>query len=431
MGSSRDFKAMTTATPKPLPGRPAFWPAVPDRIEDLGIPMPLVVNLALRHIRVQGTSSLRALSRSMKVSIGVTEALYHYLRQQLFLDVEGMRGDDYAFKLTNKGREQATERSQLGNYAGPMPVHVNAYHHGAREQAAHPKVTRATLYDAFSDLVIPDSMFDQLGPALISHRSLFLYGPTGNGKTSIAERILRIYDDAILVPYAIDVDGHIVTLFDPVVHREVDLSDDYLDPRWVVCRRPCVTVGGELVPSMLELRLDESTGIYSAPLQMKANNGIFLIDDFGRQVMSPRELLNRWIVPLDRRVDYLTLSHGVKFKIPFELLVVFSTNLEPRELADEAFLRRIHTKVYVEEVSAEIFDRIFTRVAERSGAPWDPESPERLRRLCLERSPALRACYPMDIMDLMRSICEYEQRPLRITGAEMQRAADLYFTKNI
>lgn len=423
---------MTTATPKPQPERPAFWPVVPDRIEDLGIPMPLVVNLALRHIRVQGTSSLRALSRSMKISIEATEALYHYLRQQQFLDVVGMQGDDYAFKLTNKGREQATERSQLGNYAGPMPVHVEAYHRAAREQAAHPKVTRELLYSAYSDLVIPDSMFDQLGPALISHRSLFLYGPTGNGKTSIAERILRIYDDAILVPYAIDVDGHIVTLFDPVVHREVEgAADDYLDPRWVVCRRPCVTVGGELVPGMLELRLDEATGIYSAPLQMKANNGIFLIDDFGRQVMSPRELLNRWIVPLDRRVDYLTLSHGVKFKIPFEMLVVFSTNLEPRELADEAFLRRIHTKVYVEEVEPEIFDRIFARVVEHAGAPVAADAAEFLRRLCLERSPALRACYPVDILDIMRSICEYEQRPLRITQAEMQRAADLYFTKNI
>lgn len=420
---------MTTATKQQL-SRPAFWPVVPDRIEDLGIPQPMVVNLALRHIRVQGTSCLRSLSQSMKVSIGVVEALYHYMRQQQFLDVEGMRGDDYYFRLTGKGREQAAERSQLGNYAGPMPVNLDTYHHGAREQAARPQVTRELLRRAYADLVVPDSMFDQLGPALISHRSLFLYGPTGNGKTSIAERVLRIYDDAILVPYAIDVDGHIVTLFDPVVHREVDIADDYLDPRWVPCRRPCVTVGGELVPEMLELRLDHATGIYSAPLQMKANNGILLIDDFGRQVMSPRELLNRWIVPLDRRVDYLTLSHGVKFKIPFELLVVFSTNLEPRELADEAFLRRIHTKVYVEAVSPEVFDRILERVVEAAGAPCAVTG-EMLRAKCLKRSGALRACYPVDIVEIMRSICAYEQRPLDITAAEMERAADLYFTRNL
>lgn len=421
----------TTGTQTQQPGRPAFWPVVPDRIDDLGIPKTLVVDLALRHIRVQGSSSLRALSRSMKVSIPVVESLYHHFRQQQFLDVEGMQGDDYVFRLTNKARELVAGRSELGNYAGPVPVSLDAYEGAVRAQMARPKVTRTLLRGAYHDLVVPDSMFDQLGPALISHRSLFLYGPTGNGKTSLAERILRIYGDAIVVPYAVSVDGHVITLFDPVVHREVELADDYLDARWVVCRRPCITVGGELVPQMLELRLDDATGVYSAPLQMKANNGILLIDDFGRQVMSPRELLNRWIVPLDRRVDFLTLSHGVKFKIPFELLVVFSTNLEPRDLADEAFLRRIHTKVYVEAVGQEIFDQIFTRVVDRTGAPWDPESPAYLRKLCLEHSPELRACYPVDIVDIMRSICDYEQRPFQISRGEIERAVSLYFTKNI
>jgi predicted ATPase with chaperone activity len=422
---------MTTGTKIEQSGRPAFWPPTPDRIDDLGIPKPMVVELALRHIRVQGTSSLRALSRSMKLPIGVVESLYHYFRQQQFLDVEGMVGEDYSFRLTSKARELVSARSQLGNYAGPTPVSVEAYYEAVRAQIAKPLVTRERLREVFHDLVVPASMLDQLGPALISHRSLFLYGPTGNGKTSIAERLLRVYTDNIVVPHAISVDGHIVTLFDPVVHRELDLADDYLDQRWAVCRRPCITTGGELVPGMLELRLDQAAGIYAAPLQMKANNGIFLIDDFGRQVMSPRELLNRWIVPLDRRVDYLTLSHGVKFQIPFEMLVVFSTNLEPRELADEAFLRRIHTKVYIEAVGAEAFDQILARVVERAGVACDPEIPGFLRRLCLDRSSALRACYPVDICDIMASICTYEGRPLRITREEIGRAAELYFTKNI
>jgi hypothetical protein len=422
---------MTTGTQTNQPGRPVFWPVTPDRIDDLGIPAPMAVELALRHIRVQGTSSLRALSHSMKVSIPVVESLYHHLRQQQLLDVAGMLGDDYSFRLTSKARELISSRSQLGNYAGPAPVSVDAYYQAVRSQMARPRVTRSELREVFHDLVVPDSMLDQLGPALISHRSLFLYGPTGNGKTSIAERILRIYTDAIVIPYAINVDGFVITLFDPVVHREVDLADDYLDPRWTVCRRPCITVGGELVPSMLELRLDEAAGVYAAPLQMKANNGILLIDDFGRQVMSPRELLNRWIVPLDRRVDYLTLSHGVKFQIPFEMLVVFSTNLEPRQLADEAFLRRIHTKVYIEAVSPEAFDAIFARVVERANVPWEPETPAYLRRLCLERSSALRACYPVDICDIMASICAYEQRPLRVSREQIDRAVDLYFTRNI
>jgi predicted ATPase with chaperone activity len=225
-------------------------------------------------------------------------------------------------------------------------------------QAAKVRLRRETLRTAFDDLVLPDGLLDQLGPSLIGHQSLFLYGGTGNGKTSIAERILRIYQDTILAPYAIEVDGHIVTLYDPVVHHAVPDDDELLDPRWVVCKRPCITVGGELSAAMLELRLDESPHVFIAPCQLKANNGILIIGDFGRQMLSPRELLNRWIVPLDRRVDYLTLASGMKFQVPFELMVVFSTNLDPCDLADEAFLRRIQTKVLVEDVSAEVFDQI-------------------------------------------------------------------------
>ena len=218
-----------------------------------------------------------------------------------------------------------------------------------------------------------------MGPSLIGHQSLFLYGGTGNGKTSIAERILRIYHDAVVVPYAVEVDGHIITLFDPVVHRQLPFHDDLLDPRWAVCKRPCITVGGELSAAMLELRLDESTRVFISPCQMKANNGILIIDDFGRQMLSPRDLLNRWIVPLDRRVDYLTLSSGMKFQVPFELMVVFSTNLDPHDLADEAFLRRIQTKVLVENVSAEVFDEIFRRVMQSAAGA---------RRTGLRRVPA-------------------------------------------
>ena len=185
------------------------------------------------------------------------------------------------------------------------------------------------LRDALSDLVLSDRMLDQLGPAIISQKSLFLYGPSGNGKTSLAERLLRMYRDTILIPHAVEVDGKIIVLYDPVVHQSVEREDAELDPRWVSCKRPFIMVGGELVASMLELHYDEAGGVFAAPMQMKANNGIFLIDDFGRQVLSPRELLNRWIVPLDRRVDYLTLSYGIKFQIPFEMMVVFSTNLNP------------------------------------------------------------------------------------------------------
>jgi hypothetical protein len=216
-----------------------------------------------------------------------------------------------------------------------------------------------------------------------------------------------------------------------VVHHKLELDDPEVDQRWVLCKRPCITVGGELVPSMLELRLDENSGIYAAPLQMKANNGIFIIDDFGRQLMSPRDLLNRWIVPLDRRVDYLTLRYGVKFEIPFELMVVFSTNLDPSDLADEAFLRRIHNKIYVEAVNEQTFDQIFHRVVSLRHIPADADSAEYLRRLCLrEGRTELRACYPNDICNILVSIGQYEGRPVQVTKVDLERAAALYFARN-
>jgi predicted ATPase with chaperone activity len=297
-------------------------------------------------------------------------------------------------------------------------------------QAAEVRIDRKALRSAFSDLVISDQLLDQLGPALISQNSIFIYGPTGNGKTSLAERMLRVYQDGILLPYSVEVDGQIISLYDPVVHQPLDVDDHDVDPRWVLCRRPCIVVGGELIPSMLELRLDESSGIYAAPLQMKANNGILIIDDFGRQLMSPRDLLNRWIVPLDRRVDYLMLRYGVKFQIPFELMVVFSTNLEPSDLADEAFLRRIHNKIFVDAVDDKAFDQIFHRVVGAFNIPCEPDSAEYLRKLCLrEGRTELRACYPADICNILTSIGKYEGRPPYMSKSELERAAALYFAK--
>jgi len=215
------------------------------------------------------------------------------------------------------------------------------------------------------------------------------------------------------------------------VHRAVPSDDETLDPRWVLCQRPYITVGGELSAAMLELRLDEATRVFVSPCQMKANNGIFLIDDFGRQVLSPRELLNRWIVPLDRRIDYLTLASGMKFQVPFELMVVFSTNLSPNSLADEAFLRRIQTKVEVQEVGNEIFDEILRRVLAAEQAPAEPGAVEYLRERCRAAGGGLlHACYPIDIYRLVKSISEYEGRPPRMTRTNIDRAVALYFAKS-
>ena len=405
-------------------------PVIPDRVEDLGIPRSLVTDLILRYLWLHGAGTLATLNTVLKLSFPVLEVLFHQFRQQQLLEVKGMLGNDYSFTLTSAGRALATARNDVCQYVGPAPVSIQQYHEVVKAQAAHVKLSRESLRHAFHDLVLPDGLLDQLGPSLIGHQSLFLYGGTGNGKTSIAERILRIYDDTIVVPYAVVVDGHIITLFDPVVHRQAPSDDELLDPRWVVCERPCITVGGELSASMLELQLDNSTRVFISPCQLKANNGILIIDDFGRQMLSPRDLLNRWIVPLDRRVDYLTLASGMKFQVPFELMVVFSTNLNPHDLADESFLRRIQTKVLVDDVSAELFDQIFQRVVEAHQAPCEPGCAGYLRERCLAAgSKHLRACYPLDIYRLVKATSEYEGRPVWLTRANIDRAVGLYFAK--
>ena len=403
---------------------------IPDRVEDLGIPRAVVSDLILRYLWLHGTGTLANLQESLKLSFPVLETLFHQFRQQQLLEVKGMVGNDYSFSLTAAGRTQAAGRNEVSQYVGPAPVNILQYQKVVKEQAAQVRLSRESLRKAFDDLVLPDGLLDQLGPSLIGHQSLFLYGGTGNGKTSIAERILRIYHDYVVIPYAVEVDGHIIALFDPVVHKRAACTDEMLDPRWAICERPCITVGGELSAAMLELRLDNSTKVFISPCQMKANNGILIIDDFGRQMLAPRDLLNRWIVPLDRRVDYLTLSSGMKFQVPFELMVVFSTNLDPHDLADEAFLRRIQTKIMVEEVSEDIFDRIFMRVIQKGQVPSEPGCAEHLRERCVALgSGLLRACYPLDIYKLIKAISEYEGRPVRMTRANIDRAVMLYFAK--
>lgn len=405
-----------------------FRPPVPRDLEGLGISQGLVTDLVLRRLSLEGTSNLQSLGRILKLPISVVHTVFTGLRQQQLCEVKGMVGNDYRISLSASGRALASERFQRSQYAGAAPVSLQAYCEAVKLQQAEVKINRETLRGAFSDMVIPDALLDQLGPALIEQSSIFLYGQPGNGKSSLAERLLRVYQDAVFIPYAVEVDGQIIAVYDPVVHQRAGDESEDLDPRWVLCRRPCVIVGGELSSSLLELRYDDSSGIYSAPVQMKANNGVLVIDDFGRQQMSPRELLNRWIVPLDRRVDYLALRYGLKFEIPFHVLVVFATNINPSELADEAFLRRIHNKIYVDTVSADDFDEIFRRVARAKKVTLAEESCAVLRSLCLADSRTeLRACYPNDVCNLLNSIAKYESRPAAATAEDLRRAIELYF----
>ncbi|MBI5282997.1 MAG: AAA family ATPase [Candidatus Solibacter usitatus] len=411
--------------------RASFAPRVPQTLEELGISQSLVIDLMLRRTMLEGFSSLESLGKALRLSLPILDQAFRHLRSQQIIEIKGMLGNDYQFTLSQAGKQLASDRFQISQYAGSAPVALKDYAAATKRQAARISIDRRALRAAFSDLVVPDRLLDELGPALISQNSIFLYGPSGNGKTSIAERMLRVYQDAVLIPYAVEVDNQILSLYDPVVHHRIELDDPDLDPRWVLCKRPCIVVGGELIPSMLELRLDESSGIYAAPLQMKANNGIFIIDDFGRQLMSPRDLLNRWIVPLDRRVDYLTLRYGVKFQIPFELMVVFSTNLDPSDLADEAFLRRIQNKIEVEPVAPQVFDMIFQRVVSTRNVPVEYDSAEYLRKLCLSGGRTeLRACYPLDILNIIGAISQYESRAIQVTKSDLERAVQLYFARS-
>jgi hypothetical protein len=405
----------------------SYAPPQPQNAEEVGIPDYMVHDLFLRHMLQRSIANIAELSHAMRLPYNVVSSVFRHSKHQRLLEVLGMNGNDFNFTLTSAGRILASDRASRCSYAGPAPVPLTAYYESTRAQAARLSVDRDTILGALDDLVLSDYIVDQLGPALITQRSLFLYGGTGNGKTSIAERLYRLHCDAIVIPYALEVDGQIIILYDPVVHERLDVEVQGLDERWVVCKRPSITVGGELVSSMLDLRKDAGSGTYAAPVQLKANNGVFIIDDFGRQMISPRDLLNRWIVPLDRRTDHLALDYGIKFEIPFELLVVFSTNLDPSELADECFLRRIPNKIFVESLDAKHFDEIFRRVANSRNLLWDLSIPRRLRELCVAKTGELRACVPRDICDILVAIMTYERREPRISKEDLDRAVALYF----
>lgn len=407
-----------------------FTPIAPKKPEDLDVPRSLVEDIILRHLYIRASSSIKIISNTVKLPFSLVMTIFQDLRQRQLFEIMGMEGNDYEITLSGKGRELAAKRFNICHYTGPAPVSVDSYFDVVRKQAAATQFDQEFLQNVFSDLVLTENFLDQLGPALISNKSIFLYGPTGNGKTSVATQLAKIYRDTILIPYAVEYDGQIIVMYDPAVHEKIDTVDITLDTRWIPCKRPCIIVGGELEPKMLELQMEESSKVYAAPVQMRANNGILVIDDFGRQIVTPHYLLNRWIVPLDRRVDFLSLQYGVKFEIPFEMVVVFSTNLDPNDLADEAFLRRIQNKIYVAPVGPEVFDRIYHRLVETNKFPAAPGSTEYLRKLCRHYTKGqLRACYPRDILDIIASICRYKELPVEINKQNLKQATDLYFTK--
>ena len=343
---------------------------------------------------------------------------------------------DFEFLLTDFGRLRAKSYLDECSYVGTAPVPFADYIESVAAQSLSTESPReADLRAAFSDLLLGEAMLEQLGPAINSGRGLFLYGAAGNGKSAIAERITHCFATTIWIPRTILVEGQILKLFDPAVHEPVAprrgglLRDDEQDDRWVEIKRPTLIAGGELTMDSLEIRYDPATRLCEAPLQMKSNNGIFLIDDFGRQRMSPIDLLNRWIVPLEKRIDYLELPNGKKIRVPFDQLILFATNLEPKDLVDEAFLRRIPYKIHAPDPSEEAFRQLFDLFGPRLGfGRIDPEAIDHLIKSHYRRAGRpFRACQPRDLLLQVRNHCLYQGKPLTVTAELLDLAVASYF----
>jgi hypothetical protein len=419
----------TTPYPEPNAETMRFVGHEPETVEETRVPINLLEGLAVKILYLAGELSLAELGRRMHLGPDVVHEIFEFIRKDKLVEVTGMTGGNHRIVATSKGQTEAQNIMARDMYAGPAPVSLEAYVEVVRAQSVMDVVVhRPDLQKAFDSLIVSDSMLDQLGAALVSGQSIILYGPTGTGKTAIAETLPRIYKDSVWIPHAVEVQGQIITVFDKLLHTSRgEIMPRECDRRWELCRRPRVMVGGELTMELLDLQFNPALGFYSAPLQMKANNGILIIDDFGRERISPAELLNRWIVPMDRRIDFLTLAGGNKFEIPFDLIVAFSTNLNPASLADEAFMRRIQTKIKVSYVTEEQFHEISRMVCAQSGLEYDASIVEGFIKMLTDRHQPLRACYPRDIIQHICWKAKYEGSQPVLTAKAIEDACNNYF----
>lgn len=406
-------------------------PPTPESVAEVGVRQSILEDLTLKILYINGSLSLRELSTEIRLGFGVVNELLRRLRTEQLCEVTGMTGNIPQIAITTHGRARALEVLGQNQYAGPAPVSLESYVRRVKQQSVRDtEIHPPDVQRAFSHLVLEPTTLKKLGAALNSGTSIFLYGPSGTGKTTIAAALSNVVSaDKVWIPYAVEVDGQIITVYDPHVHRSSDLSDTQSsDARWVLCNRPTVLVGGELTIEMLELQLNPITKFYSAPLQMKANNGVLIIDDFGRQRLRPEELLNRWVVPLDRRIDFLNLAGGKKVEIPFEMFVVFATNLDPATLVDAAFLRRIQTKVEVGTLTDSHFIEIFHAVCQEFHLDCEPAVIDDLIDVIRRKfKEPLRACHPRDIINQIRWVARYEQIEPVLDRKAIMDATAVYF----
>lgn len=419
----------------PVPGQPRT-------VADTGLNFLFMVELLTKVLFLRGQLRLIDLSDHLKLSIGVLEPLLTFLRTERLCEVSRSTGTDAstAYVLTDLGRLRAEDFLQKSQYAGPAPVKLETYIQQVREQSiSNMQVTQAALVKAFDGIVVKEGILRQFGAAMNSGRAIFVYGPAGSGKSYLSEHLVNLLSGDIAVPYAVVVDDAVIQVFDPLVHIPVPQEDAATcldgrracDARWILCRRPVVSTGGELTLQMLDLDFDTSSRFYQAPPQVKANNGLLIIDDLGRQLTPVMGLLNRWIVPLDRHVDYLALHNGKKFMVPFDVIVVFSTNMPPRELADEAFLRRLGYKIYIGPIDEEQYREIARKVCAEFDVPYsEPGIEYLLKDLHDKQEKPLFACLPRDIIGQVRDIARYEGRKPEMSTDLLDWAWSNYFARD-
>src|ERR1700730_5177417 len=402
---------------------------VPHQVERTGVRTGLLEDLAMKVLYLHGEMSLVDMSERTCLSLGVIDEIFQFLRKEQLCEVKRMAAGSHVIVASTQGKQRAMELLSLNQYTRPAPVSLADYRIPVSMQSVQPiAIKPAEVSRAFYQLVLNQEMLSRLGTALTSGTSMFLYGPSGTGKTTIANTIPAVYDDYVWIPHAIEVDDQIISVFDPGVHHpSSDVVPTESDKRWVLCRRPCVLAGGELSAEMLDLQFNSISRFYTAPLQMKANNGVLILDDFGRQRMRPDELLNRWMTPLDRRVDFFTLPGGRKFEVPFDLFIVFSTNLDPNQLADEALLRRIPNKIAVEYATPEQFLEIFRRECQVRLVACDEGVPDYLVQCIKDLKQSLSQCHPRDLINQIFCAARYAGTEPHITRKSIELACKAHF----
>lgn len=421
----------------------ACAPRAPRTLDETGLPFLFLVELLIKVLFLRGSVQLIDLSLHIKLNISVLDPLITFIRGEKLCQASrtGASGTDadLVYQLTELGRARGMECLRRNSYAGAAPVSLAAYCAQVDLQSvADMHVAREDMDATYHDVVVDPEVLEQLGVSMNSGRAVFIYGPAGGGKTYLGERLSRLLKGSIYLPHAIMIDGEVIQMYDPVVHCAMDEgiepahsshSRSQVDARWVLSARPAVLTGGELTLDMLDLRFDFSTRFYQAPPHLKANNGIFIVDDFGRQRCSAVELMNRWIVPMDRRVDYLSLHTGHKFRVPFDVIVFFSSNLPPAKLADASFLRRLGYKIYVGPLTEEEYQRVFIAVCAQYGVPFSIDAFNYLlHEHHYKEDRALLACYPGDIVSQVRDIAVYEGRVPCLDSATLDWAWNNYFT---